>query len=85
MVRWNAEGEDAAALASAILQGTLSDDVNSFNSFFDPGGPGADIAAKYSYHKPQGKRNLKGNFKKLFRKINIWKTGKEDPNTGHRE
>ena len=85
MVRWNAEGEDAAALANAILEGVVTEDLQSFKDFFDPSGPGADIAHRYNYHTTQGKRNLKLNWQKLLHKIKVWKTGKEDPETGNRK
>lgn len=83
--RWSSEGEDAAAIAKAILAGNLDDSPQSFTDFFDPGGPGSEIGERYNYHTAKGKRNLKLNVLKLIRKVEIWKSNKPDPETGKRK
>lgn len=83
--RWTAESDDAAVVAQAILAGTLSDSNESFKAYFDPEGPGGEIGERYSFHTAKGKRNLKLNVNKLYRKIQIWLTNKPDPETGKRK
>ena len=84
--RWTQEGDDAAVIAQAILAGNLTDQNQSIKDYFDPDiGPGAEIALKFNFHTAKGKRNLKLNVVKLFRKIQVWKSNKEDPDTGVRK
>ena len=83
--RWSGEGEDAAALAKAILSGTVTSDLQTFKDFFGENGLGAEIGHKFDFHTPKGRRNLQINWKNLIHKINIWKTNKEDPKTGKRK
>ena len=76
--RWLVEGDDAAVLAQAIHEGTLTRELQSFKDFFDPesGGPGASIGEKYNHHTPRGRRNLQLNWIKLYDKIQLWKANK---------
>ena len=85
--RWNHEGEDTAILAQAIIAGTVTSDLQTFKAFFDPtsAGPGAAIGHKYDYHTVKGQRNLKGNWKKLLKKINCWKLNIPDPDNNKRK
>ena len=82
--RWTQEGDDAAVLAQAILSGTVTSDLKTFNEFFDPdsAGPGAAIGQKFDIHLSKGKRNLQLNYQKLLRKIGIWQSNRPDPKTG---
>ena len=87
MPRWTHDSDDAAELARAILAGTVTEDIKTFKDFFDPtqNGPGAAIGEKFNYHTIKGERNLKLNWKKLTRKIKIWNSNKDDPDTGKRK
>ena len=83
--RWGQEGDDAAALAQAILAGSVTSELQSFKDFFDPEGPGGAIGLKYDYSTVKGQRNLRLNWLKLVKKINLWKQNKKDPNTDKRK
>ena len=85
--RWTVEGPDSAILAQAILSGVVTKDLQTFKDFFDPEstGPGAAIGEKFSFQTKKGERNLKLNWLKLLRKIEIWKSNKPDPDTNKRK
>ena len=78
--RWTAECNNAVVLAKAIFSGVVTDNLQSFRDFFDPrlGGEGASIGEKYHYHTQRGERNLRNNYKKLLKKITLWKANKPD-------
>ena len=81
------EGPDLAILAQAILSGIVTKDLQTFKDVFDPEstGPGAAIGEKFSFQTKKGERNLKLNWLKLLRKIEIWKSNKPDPDTNKRK
>ena len=84
--RWTAECDHAAVLAQAILSGVVPDDsLQSFKDFYGPDGPEAETGEIFNYHTVKGKRNLQLNWKKLHRKVSLWKTNKPDPKTGKRK
>lgn len=85
--RWLVEGDDCAVLARAINSGVVTDDLKTFKDFFDPSssGPGAEIGEKYGYSTQKGQRNLKTNWRKLLRKIQLWRSNHKDPDTGKRK
>ena len=82
--RWTAECDNAATFAKAIVSGVLTDKLSTLKEFLDPEstGPGAAIGFKYDYHTVAGKQNITLNWKKLVKKIGIWKSNKPDPETG---
>jgi hypothetical protein len=80
--RWAPEGTDAQAVACAVNSGTLDESVKSYNKFLESN---QTIKHKYGHAYVKGARNLRSNFTRLIKRINLYNANKADPKTGNRK
>jgi hypothetical protein len=76
------KGTDAQAVALALNSGTLDKTVKSYNKFLESN---QTIKHKYGHTYVKGARNLRSNFTRLIRRINLYNANKVDPKIGNRK